>query len=478
MKEKFGYLPQNERKKVLLICDDIRVTSGVATIAREMVINTSQHFNWVNLAGAIEHPENGKRFDISSDTNKNSGIDDSSVILYPINGYGNPDLLRSIMDIEKPDAIMIITDPRYFEWLFSMESEIRKTTPIVYLNIWDDFPTPMYNKPYYEACDALLAISKQTKLINEIVLGDKAEGKIIEYVPHGLNENHYFPIDDSNKDLIQFKQNLFGGEEKDFILFFNSRNIRRKQIPDAMLAWRYFLDSLPKEKADRCAFILHTEVISEQGTDLEAVRKAILQDYPSSIYFSQSKLSSSDLNMLYNIADSQILLSSNEGWGLTLTEAMLAGTPIIANVTGGMQDQMRFVDNQGKWFTPSKSLPSNHTGKWKSHGEWAFPVYPTNRSLQGSPKTPYIWDDRCRPEDATKQIQKLYEMGRVKRKELGKLGREWAISDEAGLTSEKMSNRIINAFDALFDTWSPRARFEFINVNETKDDSISHELLY
>ena len=340
MKEKFGYLPQNERKKVLLICDDIRVTSGVATIAREMVINTSQHFNWVNLAGAIEHPENGKRFDISSDTNKNSGIDDSSVILYPINGYGNPDLLRSIMDIEKPDAIMIITDPRYFEWLFSMESEIRKTTPIVYLNIWDDFPTPMYNKPYYEACDALLAISKQTKLINEIVLGDKAEGKIIEYVPHGLNENHYFPIDDSNKDLIQFKQNLFGGEEKDFILFFNSRNIRRKQIPDAMLAWRYFLDSLPKEKADRCAFILHTEVISDQGTDLEAVRKAILQDYPSSIYFSQSKLSSSDLNMLYNIADSQILLSSNEGWGLTLTEAMLAGTPIIANVTGGMQDQM------------------------------------------------------------------------------------------------------------------------------------------
>ena len=478
MKEKFGYLPQNERKKVLLICDDIRVTSGVATIAREMVINTSQHFNWVNLAGAIQHPENGKRFDISSDTNKNSGIDDSSVILYPINGYGNPDLLRSIMDIEKPDAIMIITDPRYFEWLFSMESEIRKTTPIVYLNIWDDFPTPMYNKPYYEACDALLAISKQTKLINEIVLGDKAEGKIIEYVPHGLNENHYFPIDDSNKDLIQFKQNLFGGEEKDFILFFNSRNIRRKQIPDAMLAWRYFLDSLPKEKADRCAFILHTEVISEQGTDLEAVRKAILQDYPSSIYFSQSKLSSSDLNMLYNIADSQILLSSNEGWGLTLTEAMLAGTPIIANVTGGMQDQMRFVDNQGKWFTPSKSIPSNHTGKWKSHGEWAFPVYPTNRSLQGSPKTPYIWDDRCRPEDATKQIQKLYEMGRVKRKELGKLGREWAISDEAGLTSEKMSNRIINAFDALFDTWSPRARFEFINVNETKDDSISHELLY
>ena len=336
----------------------------------------------------------------------------------------------------------------------------------------------MYNKPYYEACDALLAISKQTKLINEVVLGDKAEGKIIEYVPHGLNEKHFFPIDETNPDLVKFKQNLFGGEEKDFVLFFNSRNIRRKQIPDAMLAWRYFLDSLPKEKADKCAFILHTEVVSEQGTDLEAVRKVIFQDYPNTIYFSQTKLSASDLNLLYNIADAQILLSSNEGWGLTLTEAMLAGTPIIANVTGGMQDQMRFADENGEWFTPSKSIPSNHTGRYKEHGNWAFPVYPTSRSLQGSPKTPYIWDDRCRPEDATKQIQKLYEMGRAKHKELGKEGREWALSDEAGLTGEKMSNRIINAFDALFDTWSPRARFEFINVNETKDDSISHELLY
>ena len=35
----------------------------------------------------------------------------------------------------------------------------------------------------------------------------------------------------------------------EFVVFFNSRNIRRKQIPDTMLAFRYFLDSLPKEKA-------------------------------------------------------------------------------------------------------------------------------------------------------------------------------------------------------------------------------------
>ena len=478
MKEQFGYKPQNERKKILLICDDIRVHSGVATVAREIVIHTAQHFNWVNIAGAINHPEKGKRFDLSLDTNQTAGLEDASVFLYPVDGYGSPDIIRQLIKLENPDAIMLITDPRYFDWLFAMENEIRRQCPIIYLNIWDDYPAPLYNKAFYESCDALLAISKQTKLINELVLGDKRGNKVIEYVPHGLNENIFKPLDENDSIYSEFKKNIFQGEEKDFVLFFNSRNIRRKQIPDTMLAFRYFLDTLPKEKADKCAFVLHTEVVSEHGTDLEAVRKLLFKDYPNAIHFSTGRLSSQELNMLYNLADAQILLTSNEGWGLSLTEAILAGTPIIANVTGGMQDQMRFTDESGEWFTPTKKVPSNHTGKYKKHGKWALPVYPTNRSIQGSPTTPYIWDDRCRPEDACERITELYSMyTREERKALGLAGREWALN-EAGFTGKIMGERVINALDQLFNTWIPREKFEFINVNDVKEDELNHELLY
>jgi glycosyltransferase involved in cell wall biosynthesis len=478
MKEQFGYKPQNERKKILLICDDIRVHSGVATVAREIVIHTAQHFNWVNIAGAINHPEKGKRFDLSIDTNQTAGLEDASVFLYPVDGYGSPDIIRQLIKLENPDAIMLITDPRYFDWLFAMENEIRRQCPIIYLNIWDDYPAPLYNKAFYESCDALLAISKQTKLINELVLGDKRGNKVIEYVPHGLNENIFKPLDENDSIYSEFKKNIFQGEEKDFVLFFNSRNIRRKQIPDTMLAFRYFLDTLPKEKADKCAFVLHTEVVSEHGTDLEAVRKLLFKDYPNAIHFSTGRLSPQELNMLYNLADAQILLTSNEGWGLSLTEAILAGTPIIANVTGGMQDQMRFTGESGEWFTPSKKVPSNHTGKYKKHGKWALPVYPTNRSIQGSPTTPYIWDDRCRPEDACERITELYSMyTREERKALGLAGREWALN-EAGFTGKIMGERVINALDQLFNTWIPREKFEFINVNDVKEDELNHELLY
>ena len=479
MNSSFKQLPQNERKKIMLICDDLRVHSGVATVARELVLNTAQHFNWVNIAGAINHPEKGKRFDLSGDTNNNTGLEDSSVFLYPVDGYGDADLIKQLIELEKPDAIMLITDPRYFEWLFMIENEIRKTMPIIYLNIWDDLPAPLYNKAFYESCDALLAISKQTKLINELVLDEKRGNKVIEYVPHGLNHEMYYPIEKENelKELEQVKSQMFGGKEKDFVVFFNSRNIRRKQIPDTMLAFKIFLDTLPKEKAAKCAMIMHTEIVSDHGTDLEAVRKILFNEYPEAIHFSTNKLDNKQLNQLYNIADAQILLTSNEGWGLSLTEAILAGTVIIANVTGGMQDQMGFEDEFGNWYTPSPEIPSNHTGRYKNHGVWAFPVFPTNRSIQGSPKTPYIWDDRCNAEDAAVQIGKVYALDRETRKELGKTGRHWAIND-VGFTGEDMGAKAIIAIDQLFNTWTPREKYELINVNDVKEPTINHKFVY
>jgi len=479
MKE--GYIPKEQRKNILLLTDDIRLQSGVANVGKEIVIHTAHKYNWYNVGGAIQHPELGKIFDISEDVNGIANIEDSSVMVQPYNGYGDPALIRQLIKEQNIDAIFLITDPRYFEWLFQIENEIRKKTPIIYLNIWDDYPAPMYNKAYYESCDLLMGISKQTVNINKLVLGDKIETKIIDYVPHGMNSEVFYPIKENSEDAVkmeEIKKRMFGGKESKFTLFFNSRNIRRKSIPDTMLAWKYFIDQLPQEEADSCYFVLHTDLVSEAGTDLKAVRDYLFGSDYRNIIISSEKVPASTLNAFYNIADAQILLSSAEGWGLALTEAMLTGTPIIGNVTGGMQDQMRFEDENGDWFTPSADVPSNHTGKYKKHGKWAFPVFPNNRSLVGSPRTPYIWDDRCRPEDATEQIMKLYNMSHSERKEAGLEGLEWATGDEAGFTSGKMAKKVENNIDKLFATWTPRKNYELINTNQVKGDVLPHKLLY
>ena len=476
MKE--GYIPQNQRKKILLITDDIRLPSGVGGVGKDIIINTCHHYNWVNIGGAMKHPDAGKRFDLSQDTNKETGIEDSSVSIYPTSGYGDPALLRNILSIEKPDAIMLITDPRYFEWLFQIENEIRKTTPIIYLNIWDNYPAPSYNKEFYESCDALLGISKQTTNINKLVLREKADDKVIDYIPHGVSSKYYFPIENDNSELVEFRNQLLGGKEKEFVLLFNSRNIRRKSIPDTMFAWKCFIDKLSKEEADKCALVLHTQPTDQNGTDLIAVRDYLFGDDYEGIIFSTNRLPINHMNLLYNSSDAQILLSSNEGWGLSLTEALLVGNPIIANVTGGMQDQLRFEDENGNWFTPDENIPSNHTGKYKKCGKWAFPVFPTNRSIQGSPKTPYIWDDRCSAEDAAEQIMKLYLMPKDKRQACGKEGFEWATGNEAGFTANIMGDRVINSVDTLFSTWKPRNRYEIFNPEEFTPDVLNHKLVY
>ena len=93
-----------KKKKILLFSDDMRMSSGVGTMSREIIVGTAHHFDWVQVGGAIKHPEEGQMFDLSKDVNKEKGIDNAYVKIYPINGYGNPDLLRHLVNTEKPDA--------------------------------------------------------------------------------------------------------------------------------------------------------------------------------------------------------------------------------------------------------------------------------------------------------------------------------------------------------------------------------------
>ena len=164
------------------------------------------------------------------------------------------------------------------------------------------------------------------------------------------------------------------------------------------------------------------------------------------------------MNLLFNSADVYINLASNEGFGLGSCEAMTVGTPIIVNVTGGLQDQCGFKKD-GEFLTPDDyiELGSNHLGTYTEHGEWVFPVFPSNRSLQGSPATPYIWDDRCMPEDAAIQLRKLYDLGREERKRLGLLGTKFC--EENQMTAKTMGQNFINSMNGAFDKWKPQPKY-------------------
>ena len=471
-----GYIAKADRKKILLLCDDIRMHSGIATMAREIVMKSAQKFNWFNVGAAINHPEKGKVLDLSQDINKQLKIEDADVKIQPNNGYGDAMLIRTLLKKEKPDAIFIFTDPRYWTWLFEIEREIRSTIPIVWLNIWDDYPAPKYNENYYDSVDGLLGISKQTVNINKLVLGSKADSKVIKYVPHGIDSNIFKPVDKTDPKFVDFKKNLFKDKDIEFVLFYNSRNIHRKRPSDTILAYKIFCDSIGKEKAKKCALVMHTAASDNNGTDLRAVKQAICDPEYVNVYFSQDRLNPDQMNLLYNIADANILISSNEGWGLSLTEAMMAGTMIIPNVTGGMQDQCRFEDENGKWIDFDADFPSNHRGTYKKCGEWAVPVFPSNISLAGSPTTPYIFDDRCSPEDAAVAIKQIYDLGEEERTKKGLAGRDWAMSDESMMSAGAMVSNITKAIEDTFEKFIPRPSYE-VHKSETRGSKyVEHKI--
>ena len=475
MKE--GYIPKDQRKKILMLSDDIRTHSGVGNMAKEIIINSAHHFNWVNLGGAVKHPEAGQGFDVSSDINSVAGLTDSDVKVIATDGYGDANILRQIIAQEKPDAIVHFTDPRYWVWMYQMENEIRQQCPLIFYTIWDDLPYPMWNREFYRSDDMLLCISKQTKNLVENVLRDHPKPGRIQYVPHGIDEKKFFPVV-NDFEFEAFKKETLGDQEQDFVVLWNSRNIRRKNPSDIILAWRTFLDQLPVEKAKRCTLLMKTEPVFDHGTDLPAVIDSLCDPEIHKVKIVSDRLSEKYLNYLYNCSDAHMFMTDNEGWGLGLTESLTAGRMIIAPVQGGMQDQMRFEDENGSWIDFDADFPSNHRGTYKKHGEWALPVYPTSLSIVGSPLTPYIFDDRCSAEDATNRIMELYNMSSEERKNRGSKGREWGAGDEAGFTSEKMSQRIIEGMDELFSTWQPREKFEFLKDTDFEPRVLKHKLIY
>jgi glycosyltransferase involved in cell wall biosynthesis len=471
----------SKKKKILLLSDDLRMFSGIACQSRELVLSTVEKYDWVQIGGSVKHPDKGKVFDLAQSIKDERGIDNAYVKVYPVDGYGNPDILNQIMEMEKPDAILHFTDPRFWGWLYGMEREIRKKIPLTYLNIWDDVPAPMWNRPFYKSCDALFSISKQTLNINKLVLGDDywvmaedvnspedAKGKsILHYVPHGIDPKVFKPL--KELEYADVKNKLFEGNDYKFVFFYNNRNIRRKQTSNIILAYRMFCDSLPKEEAKKCLLLMHTHMVDNSGTDLPAVVEALCPEYE--VKFSSQKLSPDDMNKLYNIADVTVNMASNEGFGLSGAESLITGTPIISNTTGGLQDHMGFRDEKGNLVEFTKDWGSNHDGRYKKHGKWAKPLYPVLRIVQGSPPTPYIFDDHSTWEDLAHAMMYWYKMDPEKRAEYGELGRQFALG-EGGFNTDNLSKQFIFAMEKVFDNFTPRADYDL----HTSDEFVGHDL--
>ena len=149
----------SEKIKVLVLSDHPLAPSGVGTQTNYMIqsLLRTGKYKFLCLGGAMKH-EN-----YEPQVLNDPDWDDGDLIVHPVDGYGNPDMIRSILWTEKPDILWFMTDPRFYPWLWQMENEIRRNVPMVYYHVWDNYPPPKYNGKWYESTDVIVSIAKVTQ---------------------------------------------------------------------------------------------------------------------------------------------------------------------------------------------------------------------------------------------------------------------------------------------------------------------------
>ena len=373
----------SEKKKIFTLADHPLTPSGVGTQSKyviEALLKTGR-YKFICFGGAIKHPE------YKPMKTEEWGDD---WIIYPVDGYGNQDMVRSIIRAERPDMLWFMTDPRFWPWLWAIDNEIRTHMPMVYYHVWDNKPYPYFNKPYYDSNDHIATISKVTDDIVKTVAPDVPS----TYVPHAVDGRLFFKLPKS--EVAKHREE--SGLPKDKVIFFwNNRNARRKQSGTLIFWFKEFLDKVGHDKA---MLIMHTEPSDPNGQDLNAIIKSLdLGD--GQVMISTQKVPPQNLNVIYNMADCTINISDAEGFGLATLESLSTETPIIVSMTGGLQEQVTDGEN---WF--------------------GVGIEPASRAVIGSQDVPYIYEDRLNKDDFVNALLKIYNMTNEEREELGRMGKQ------------------------------------------------------
>jgi glycosyltransferase involved in cell wall biosynthesis len=374
--------------KVFCLADSPLAPSGVGTQTRYMIEGLLQtgRFQFVCFGGAIRHP------DYKPIRTEEYGDD---WLIYPVDGYGTQEQVRALLKAQKPDIVWIMTDPRFWSWLWEIDNEIRSVAPLVYYHVWDNLPYPTFNRKWYLSNDVVASISKVT---DDIIRNVAPEVDLVR-IPHAVNDNVFTRIEDE-KLIENFKKEnsigVDGDGNKRFTFFWNNRNARRKQSGSLMFWFNDFLDKVGRDKA---TLIMHTEPKDPNGQDLIAIRDKLKLD-DDQFKLSMSKLSMEQLSVLYNACDCTVNISDAEGFGLATLESLATETPIIVNMTGGLQEQ---VTDGKEWF--------------------GIGINPSSRAIIGSQEVPWIYEDRISGEDLVTAMVEMFEKSEEERRELGKKGR-------------------------------------------------------
>jgi len=418
-----------KKKKVLVLSDHPLSPSGVGTQTRYMIeaLLKTGRYQFVCLGGAVKHREyQMQKVDPYGEDWR----------IFPVDGYGNPEIIRSILQKERPDVLWFMTDPRFYTWLWEIENEVRINVPMVYYHVWDNNPAPFYNANYYKSNDKVVCISKVTKGILDTVAPDVDS----EYLPHAVDSESFYKFKTEEdlartaviRERVVGASTQFANPEKK-IFFWNNRNARRKQSGTLIWWFKEFLDEVGHDKA---TLLMHTDARDPHGQDLPHILNH-LNITDGQVLLSTDKVSPQDLAAMYNAAHFTINISDAEGFGLGTLESLACGTPIIVNMTGGLQEQ---VTDGKNWF--------------------GYGLEPSSKAIIGSLQVPYIYEDRITQKAFTNTLKKALNIAPKTYKKMSIQGREHVRANYNFDDYEKNWVKIMDDVVETYGSWNERKQYK------------------
>lgn len=160
--------------------------------------------------------------------------------------------------------------------------------------------------------------------------------KKVDVIYLGCEPDLFYPVPEDERRQLR-KERLFGIDDDTFVVTIADRNQWRKDIARAMAAFHFFHMKHPNS-----LLYIHAKQVDVGGplTEFARVfgmcwnspdpRSGIPEVAFTSPNFNECfGITRKDMNNIYNFADCFIKSSTGEGWGLTTTEAMAAGCPVI-----------------------------------------------------------------------------------------------------------------------------------------------------
>ena len=411
----------SDKKKILVLADHPFSPSGVGTQTKyfvESLLKTGK-YSFICLGGAIKHNDYRPM--------KTAEWGDDLIII-PVDGYGSQQQIRDMIHTHKFDALWFMTDPRFWTWLWAIDQEIRPNVPMIYYHVWDNYPYPKFNKPFYLSNDMIVTMSKVSSDIVKTVAPEIPE----VYIPLTVNSQIFKPLPES--EWKQFKP------DGKTMFFWNNRNARRKMSGSVLWWYKEFLDRVGHDKA---FFVMHTDPKDPHGQDLEVIAREVgltRENFAISV----SKVPPTELAKLYNAADCTINISDAEGVGMATIESMACGKPVIVNMTGGLQEQV--IDDEGNWL--------------------GIGIAPASKAIIGSQEVPYIYEDRVSKEDFIDAMVKMHNMTKEEREEMGKKARSFVLKKYDLEHFAKAWEQTMDKFIEDHGSWQERKNYNHWTLKE------------